>query len=148
MQPSACLVKRSKRRGFRKVKPINQALVNGATLLPKRQTLGGAVTEPLPLRGMGALVTGGAGGFGRACALALARDGATVTLMGRTEQTLNRVAADLAAAVPGADVDWVVGDATRAADVAAAVARADRTPLRICVATAEIGRAHVWTPGT
>lgn len=93
------------------------------------------MTEPRPLRGTGALVTGGAGGFGRACALALARDGATVTLLGRTEETLRRAAAELTTAVPGADVDWVAGDATRAADVAAAVARADRTPLRICVAT-------------
>ena len=85
------------------------------------------MTEPRPPRGTGALVTGGAGGFGRACALALARDGATVTLLGRTEETLRRAAAELTTAVPGADVDWAAGDATRSADVAAAVARADRT---------------------
>ena len=44
--------------------------------------MGGALT------GMAALVTGGGGGIGSACALELARDGAAVTIMGRTESTL------------------------------------------------------------
>ncbi|MEV0809910.1 SDR family oxidoreductase [Micromonospora sp. NPDC050200] len=93
------------------------------------------MTRPKPLWGVDALVTGGAGGFGRACALRLARDGAAVTLMGRTAPALRRAAAEITDALPDADVDWIVGDATSAADMAAAVEHADRTALGVCVAT-------------
>ena len=91
-----------------------------------------------PLAGMAALVTGGGGGIGSASALALARDGAAVTLMGRTEQTLEaakeRLRADLGA---GAVVQYVVGDATNARDMETATEAAHSLAdgLRICVAT-------------
>lgn len=94
--------------------------------------------DPLPLAGQRVLVTGGAGGLGSACARWLARDGASVTLMGRTEESLRRAAAAVAAeAAPGAAVDYRVGDATEAPDVAAAVeqASAQEGRLDICVAT-------------
>ena len=92
----------------------------------------------LPLAGKAALVTGGAGGLGRACALWLARDGATVTLMGRTEATLESAAQEIRSTVgSGAEVGWVVGDGLVAADVAMAVERASKPMkgLSICVAT-------------
>ena len=41
-----------------------------------------------PLAGQAALVTGGGGGIGSASAAWLARDGAAVLIMGRTESTL------------------------------------------------------------
>ncbi|MGY1814504.1 SDR family NAD(P)-dependent oxidoreductase [Blastococcus sp. SYSU D00820] len=89
-----------------------------------------------PLAGQGALVTGGAGGFGRAVARRLAADGAAVTLMGRTEDTLRAAATAIGEALPDAPpVRWSVGDAAVEDDVAAAVAVADETPLRIAVAT-------------
>lgn len=88
------------------------------------------------LHGQGALVTGGAGGFGRALSLRLAADGAAVTLMGRTEDKLREAAEDISERLPEAPaVRWFVGDATVEADVAGAVALADATPLRIVVAT-------------
>jgi NAD(P)-dependent dehydrogenase (short-subunit alcohol dehydrogenase family) len=94
------------------------------------------MTEHLPLAGSGALVTGGAGGFGRGIARALAADGAAVTLMGRTVASLESVAAQLTQELPGAPpVRWVAGDASADADVARAVAVADEVPLRIAVAT-------------
>ncbi len=53
-----------------------------------------------------ALVTGAGGGIGRACALALARDGFTVALAGRRRETLEETAAlaDAAALIVPTDV--------------------------------------------
>ena len=99
-----------------------------------------------PLAGMAALVTGGGGGIGSASALALARDGAAVTLMGRTEKTLEaareRILGELGS---GAVVQYVVGDATNARDVeqATATAHSSAGGLRICVATVGGGNGTV-----
>lgn len=88
------------------------------------------------LAGQGALVTGGAGGFGAACARALAADGAAVVLFGRTESTLRATAERITDELRDApEVRWVVGDAESEEDVREAVAVADGTPLRIAVAT-------------
>ena len=73
------------------------------------------------LAGQSALVTGGGGGFGRQCALLLARDGAAVTLMGRSAGTLDNARSWLLGEVPGARIATSAGDATSEADVAAAV---------------------------
>lgn len=91
-----------------------------------------------PLAGMAALVTGGGGGIGSASALALARAGAAVTLMGRTEETLEAAKARLLGELDaGAVVHCIVGDATNAGDMerAADAAHALADGLRICVAT-------------
>jgi NAD(P)-dependent dehydrogenase (short-subunit alcohol dehydrogenase family) len=52
------------------------------------------------LDGMGALVTGGGGGIGSASAFELAADGAAVTIMGRTEATLQAAIARLRGELP------------------------------------------------
>jgi NAD(P)-dependent dehydrogenase (short-subunit alcohol dehydrogenase family) len=86
---------------------------------------------------MAALVTGGGGGIGSASALALARDGAAVMLMGRTEQTLeaarDRIVDEVGA---GSVVQHFVGDGTNEHDMAAATkaTHALADGLRICVA--------------
>jgi NAD(P)-dependent dehydrogenase (short-subunit alcohol dehydrogenase family) len=90
------------------------------------------------LAGMAALVTGGAGGLGGACARWLARDGATVTVMGRTQASLEATSADIRSRLgPDARVDWIVGDAMKADDVARAVEHAGEpfNGLDMCVAT-------------
>lgn len=74
------------------------------------------------LAGKSALVTGGAGGFGLASALALARDGAAVTLTGRSLASLVSAKARLESRIPGARVTILAGDANKDADVKAAVA--------------------------
>lgn len=61
------------------------------------------------------LVTGGGTGIGRACAARLARDGAAVTICGRTESKL-REAAD-AITADGGRAQVVAGDVTKEADV-------------------------------
>jgi NAD(P)-dependent dehydrogenase (short-subunit alcohol dehydrogenase family) len=68
-----------------------------------------------------ALVTGGGGGFGKACATLLARDGAAVTLMGRNAQTLAAARDVILAQVPDARIALFAGDATDEEAVASAV---------------------------
>jgi NAD(P)-dependent dehydrogenase (short-subunit alcohol dehydrogenase family) len=101
-----------------------------------------AVDPERALAGSVALVTGGGGGLGRAAGRWLARGGAVLVLMGRTEATLEAAAAEIRAALPGAEVSHVVGDARQAVDVAAAVDAAVRRHggLDICVTTVGGGR--------
>jgi 3-oxoacyl-[acyl-carrier protein] reductase len=72
------------------------------------------------IKGRRALVTGGSRGMGRACAAALAAEGAEVFIVARTASTLESAAAEISAAT-GARVVPVVGDITTAAGRAAAL---------------------------
>ena len=77
------------------------------------------------LPGKSVLVTGGGTGIGRACAARLAAEGATVTICGRTEQTLAGAAAAIACG-DGGSVSYEVADVTSEQDMArAARAAAD-----------------------
>jgi NAD(P)-dependent dehydrogenase (short-subunit alcohol dehydrogenase family) len=77
------------------------------------------------LAGFSALVTGGGSGIGLACARRLAADGASVTIVGRSEDRLRAgVAAIEADAADGAKVQAVPTDVTDEAAVEAAVAAA------------------------
>ena len=76
------------------------------------------------LEGYGVLVTGGGSGIGEGCALALARDGAVVTICGRTADKLDAAAARIRNAVDGAGVHTITADVTDEAQVEAAVAKA------------------------
>jgi NAD(P)-dependent dehydrogenase (short-subunit alcohol dehydrogenase family) len=93
------------------------------------------------LAGTGALVTGGGSGIGLACARHLLRDGASVTIVGRTEDRLRAAVESLAADRPDdATVTWVRCDVTVEDDVASAMDVADRiAPLGIVVANAGSG---------
>jgi NAD(P)-dependent dehydrogenase (short-subunit alcohol dehydrogenase family) len=77
------------------------------------------------LGGKAALVTGGGSGIGLGAATRLARDGAHVTIMGRTEARLVDAVGEISAtAADGVQVQYVAGDVTVERDVEAAVARA------------------------
>ncbi|HEV2309470.1 MAG TPA: SDR family oxidoreductase [Acidimicrobiia bacterium] len=76
------------------------------------------------LEGYATLVTGGGSGIGEACAAALARDGATVTICGRSASRLDAAAERLRDETPGAGVHTVTADVTDEDGVAAAVGRA------------------------
>jgi len=75
------------------------------------------------LDGYGVLVTGGGTGIGKACAAALAADGAAVTICGRTEDRLVAAAAEIAgSAGAGGSIRHVVCDVTNEDSVQAALA--------------------------
>ncbi|MEY3710597.1 MAG: hypothetical protein RLZZ99_418, partial [Actinomycetota bacterium] len=62
----------------------------------------------LELTGKRALVLGGSGGLGKAVALSLAAEGAVVLITGRTQETLDKTAAEIRAA--GGDAKTMVWD--------------------------------------
>jgi 7-alpha-hydroxysteroid dehydrogenase len=74
------------------------------------------------LEGKSVIVTGGGTGIGAACAKRLAADGASVTICGRTEDKLVKVADEIRSA--GGTVQHVVTDVTKEDDVVALVAAA------------------------
>lgn len=91
------------------------------------------------LAGRTAFITGATGAIAGACALALARDGATLALMARRANGLAQAAADIRAAVPGAQVHEFVGDGADEDAVAAALAGAHALAGRLDIAFATVG---------
>jgi NAD(P)-dependent dehydrogenase (short-subunit alcohol dehydrogenase family) len=91
------------------------------------------------LAGQAAIVTGGGSGIGLACARTLHRDGAWVTLVGRTESKLR----DAAATIGDERVQFAIADTVDEDAVAAAVALASKPTgaLNIAVAAAGTGAA-------
>ncbi len=75
----------------------------------------------LGLTGKVAVVTAASKGLGRGCAVALAREGARVTICARSEADLAAAAADIRDAT-GAEVLAVPADVTSATDISAVVA--------------------------
>jgi NAD(P)-dependent dehydrogenase (short-subunit alcohol dehydrogenase family) len=92
------------------------------------------------LSGLAALVTGGGSGIGLACARHLLRDGAHVTIVGRSEDKLRAAAAELAPhARGGATVQLATCDVTSEDAVIAAVALAARPTGKLDIAVANAG---------
>lgn len=96
----------------------------------------------LVLAGKAALITGGGSGIGLGCARHLVRDGASVTLAGRTQARVDEAAAELRETAPaGVEVRSVACDVAEEADVIKAVAAASEITgsLQYCVASAGTG---------
>jgi NAD(P)-dependent dehydrogenase (short-subunit alcohol dehydrogenase family) len=96
----------------------------------------------LQLSGKAAYVTGGGSGIGLASARALVRDGASVTIVGRTEAKLEAAVESLQVDTPqGADVQYRVVDVADEDQVAASVSAASEAEggLHLAVAAAGTG---------
>jgi NAD(P)-dependent dehydrogenase (short-subunit alcohol dehydrogenase family) len=91
------------------------------------------------LDGFNALVTGGGSGIGEGCAAALVRDGAAVTLCGRTQSKLDEAAERMRAETPGATVVVITADVTDEEQVQAAVAKAVESASALHAVVASAG---------
>ncbi|CAN5440836.1 SDR family oxidoreductase [soil metagenome] len=81
----------------------------------------------LGIKGRKAIVCAASQGLGKACAMALAREGVDVLINGRDAETLAQTADEIRAAAPGVEVTMVVGDITKP-DTRAAVIGAQPAP--------------------
>jgi NAD(P)-dependent dehydrogenase (short-subunit alcohol dehydrogenase family) len=96
----------------------------------------------LKLAGQSGFITGGGSGIGLSCARHLVRDGASVTIAGRTQARVDAAAEELRAEAPaGAEIRAVACDTADEASVAHAVAAAVEVTggLQHCVASAGTG---------
>jgi len=99
------------------------------------------------IAGQSALVTGGGSGIGLGTACRFARDGAHVTICGRTEQKLLDAAETIrAAAAPGVEVRTVVADVVQEEAVERAVAVATEATGRLDILFACAGSSYYMGP--
>jgi NAD(P)-dependent dehydrogenase (short-subunit alcohol dehydrogenase family) len=107
---------------------------------------------PMPsMAGRLALVTGATGGIGGAVAAALAREGARVVVVGRTQARAGNAFRDLRAAVPSAELEALACDLSSQASIRSAVSGflARRDALDVLVNAAGVFRRerHVTHEG-
>jgi 3-oxoacyl-[acyl-carrier protein] reductase len=99
----------------------------------------------LGIRDRKALLCGASRGLGKACALALAREGVQVTIVARTRDVLERTAAEIRAAT-GVRVTPVAADITTAAGRAAALAACPEPDILLNNADGPMpGDFRTWT---
>lgn len=91
------------------------------------------------LKGQTAVVTGGAGAIGGACAAALAKDGAAVVIMGRKAESLEKMKAKILAQVPGARIECSAGDGMKPEDFIRAADLAVKIANRLDIVVATVG---------
>jgi NAD(P)-dependent dehydrogenase (short-subunit alcohol dehydrogenase family) len=87
-----------------------------------------------------AIVTGAGSGIGRACALAMAREGAKVTLVGRRKDRIDEVASQIGdSALP------LSADVTRQSDIDRVLQQTEERFGKINVLVNNAGRLHIGT---
>lgn len=101
-------------------------------------------TSPDSLAGKNALVTGAGSGIGRACAIALARSGAKVALLGRTPEELEKVLEEIGGSTSGHFI--LTADVSSAEEMQAAFRATEEQWDRLEVVIANAGVNGVWAP--
>src|SRR5262249_53798443 len=119
--------------------PPDRRLDRNPACRPDGRTAGGQAMTEGKLSGRTALVTGGAGAIGAACAEALLRDGAAVGIMGRKAASLEATRDALLEVVPEGRIDISPGDALSPGDVQIALDRAHGTAGRLDIIVATVG---------
>jgi NAD(P)-dependent dehydrogenase (short-subunit alcohol dehydrogenase family) len=97
------------------------------------------------LAGKVAIVTGAGSGIGRAIAIALAREGAQIALIGRSRDKLDETAAEIRANAPSAEAISLVCDITQASDTKSVVAAVEKAFGRLNVLVNNAGALSVST---
>jgi NAD(P)-dependent dehydrogenase (short-subunit alcohol dehydrogenase family) len=92
------------------------------------------------LEGKTALVTAASQGIGLASARALAQDGATVVIMGRRKEALERARDGLLAEIPGARIELFAGDGTDEEQVKAALDYTHNLAARLDIVASVVGQ--------
>ncbi len=85
----------------------------------------------LQLKGQHALVTGSTAGIGYAIAYALAAEGASVTINGRTQSGVDKALHKLKAALPEATLQGIAADASHAAGCEQLISHSDRIDILV-----------------
>ncbi|HEY2106727.1 MAG TPA: SDR family oxidoreductase [Candidatus Binataceae bacterium] len=98
------------------------------------------------LAGKTAFITGGSGAIGRYSAKWILRDGASVLLMARRADALEKTRAELQTEVPGGRVEICAGDARNADDVRSALAKAYAIANRLDIVVPTVGGSVGYRP--
>jgi len=104
------------------------------------------MSDNRPLAGKTAFITGGSGAIGRYSAKWMLRDGASVLLMARHLDALEKTRAELQGEVPGARVEIRAGDARKVEDVQAALAAAHAIANRLDIIVPTVGGGGGFRP--
>ena len=103
------------------------------------------MTDREILAGKTALVTGASSGMGLETARLLARDGATVMIMGRREDRLQQALGQLRASAPDTQIEAFTGDAGDETSALAALRAAHALAGRLDIIVSAVGRG-VYKP--
>jgi NAD(P)-dependent dehydrogenase (short-subunit alcohol dehydrogenase family) len=104
------------------------------------------MSDNQPLAGKTAFITGGSGAIGRYSAKWLVRDGASVLLMARHMELLEKARAELQSEVPSARVELCTGDARNADHVKKALAQAHAIANRLDILVPTVGGSIGYRP--
>ncbi len=104
------------------------------------------MSENRPLAGKTAFITGGSGAIGRYSAKWMLRDGASVLLMARHADALEKTRAELQGQVPGGRIELHAGDARKVEDVQAGLRKAHDIANRLDIVVPTVGGGIGYRP--
>jgi NAD(P)-dependent dehydrogenase (short-subunit alcohol dehydrogenase family) len=104
------------------------------------------MSDNRPLAGKTAFITCGSGAIGRYSAKWILRDGASLLLMARRADALEKTRAELQTEVPGGRIEIYAGDARNAQDVRSALGQAYAIANRLDIVVPTVGGSVGYRP--